>query len=165
MLPPSSLAGMNGMRTWRIANEAVALDRNCEGARKSGGHWHEEGIPALYAAMTVELAVLEKLVHCERDEPDLVLVAIDLPDEPALGLDMHPDMLPKGWDDIEDAGSAAAFGTVFLKRCSHLYLRVPSVVVREGWNLIVNPLHPAYAQVRLGIARPFGFDPRLFRVA
>ena len=151
------------MRTWRIAVEEVALDRSCEGARKSGGHWHNEGTPALYAAMTAELAVLEKFVHTEEDEPSLVLVAIDLPDDPALGLDLGADQLPNGWDDLEDAGSAAAFGTNFLRERSHLYMRVPSVIVREGVNLVINPLHPAYDQVKLRIARSFSFDPRMFK--
>lgn len=60
------------MRTWRIAEEDVALDRSCEGARKSGGHWHNEGCPALYTAMTAEMAVLEKFVHTDSDQRDLV---------------------------------------------------------------------------------------------
>ena len=135
------------MRTWRIAFEDVALDRSCEGARKSGGHWHSEGCAALYAAMTVELAVLEKFVHTEKDEQGLVLVAVDLPD---------------GWDDLDDGGSATAFGTAFLQKCHHLYMRVPSVIVGEGINLIVNPEHPAYADVKLSIARSYRFDPRMF---
>lgn len=150
------------MRAWRIAIAEAALDRGCEGAKQSGGHWHEEGCAALYAAMTVELAVLEKFVHTERDEPDLVLVAIDLPDDPGLGIDMPAHQLPNGWDDIEDAGSAANFGTNFLKDCKYLYMRVPSVIVREGTNLVINPEHPAYERVKLSVARSFSFDPRMF---
>ena len=150
------------MRTWRIANEGAALDRSCEGAKKSGGHWHEEGCAALYSAMTAELAVLEKFVHSEGDEPDLVLVAVDVPDDPALGVDMPPERLPNGWNDIEDAGSAANFGTNFLKDREYLYMRVPSVIVGEGWNLVINPAHPAYERVELSIVRSFSFDPRMF---
>ena len=162
MLPLSSTRHGSWMRAWRICINEVALDRACEGARKNGGHWHEAGRPALYAAMTVELAVLEKFVHTEGDEPSLVLVAIDLPDDPALGLDMRADQLPKGWDDLEDGGSAAAFGTRFLEECEHLYLRVPSVIVGEGVNLVINPRHPAYARVKLSVTRSFRFDPRMF---
>ncbi|MFC0253567.1 RES family NAD+ phosphorylase [Massilia consociata] len=150
------------MRTWRIANEDVALDRNCEGARKSGGHWHMEGCPALYSAMTPELAVLEKFVHTEGDDPTLVLVAVDVPDDPELGIDIPADRLPNGWDDLEDGGSATAFGTNFLKDCKHLYMRVPSVIVGEGLNLVINPAHPAYERVKLSIVRSFSFDPRMF---
>ncbi|MCA1854966.1 RES family NAD+ phosphorylase [Massilia oculi] len=150
------------MRSWRIAERDVALDRSCEGARKSGGHWHAEGCPALYAAMTVELAVLEKFVHAEGDQQDLVLVAVDLPDDPALGLDVARDALPDGWDDLDDGGSAAEFGTAFLQQRHHLYMRVPSVIVGEGGNLVINPAHPAYARVKLSIARSYRFDPRMF---
>lgn len=150
------------MRSWRIAEEDVALDRSCEGARKSGGHWHAEGCAALYAAMTVELAVLEKFVHTEGDGPGLALVAVDLPDDPELGLDVRREDLPEGWDDLDDGGSATRFGTAFLDKCHHLYMRVPSVIVGEGINLVINPEHPAYADVKLGIVRSFRFDPRMF---
>ncbi len=40
-------------------------------------------------------------------------------------------------------------------------MRVPSVIVGESVNLIINPEHPAYADVKLSIARPFRFDPRM----
>jgi RES domain-containing protein len=152
------------MRTWRIAIEKAALDRSCEGARESGGHWHSEGVPALYAAMTVELAVLEKFVHTEEvDEDPLVLVAIDLPDDPELGLDVAREDLPEGWDSLDDGGSAVLFGTAFLKKREYLYMRVPSVIVGEGVNLVINPAHHAYEQVKLSIARSFSFDPRMFK--
>ncbi|KFI06725.1 RES family NAD+ phosphorylase [Massilia sp. BSC265] len=153
------------MRTWRIADEDVALDRSCEGARKSGGHWHAEGCPALYSAMTAELAVLEKFVHSEGDEEGLVLVAVDLPDDPELGMDVSREELPEGWDDLDDGGSATEFGTSFLQKCHHLYMRVPSVIVGEGVNLVINPEHPAYEDVTLSIVRTFSFDPRMIKQA
>jgi RES domain-containing protein len=150
------------MRTWRIAEQDVALDRSCAGARKSGGHWHAEGCAALYSAMTAELAVLEKFVHADGDEEGLVLVAVDLPDDPELGVHVERDELPEGWDDPDNGGSAARFGTAFLQKCHHLYMRVPSVVVEEGVNLVINPEHPAYDDVALSIVRSFRFDPRMF---
>jgi RES domain-containing protein len=152
------------MRAWRIAIEKAALDRECKGARESGGHWHSEGQPALYAAMTVELAVLEKFVHTEEiDEEPLVLVAIDLPDDPALRLDVSAADLPEGWDALDDGGSATAFGTAFLKKRDYLYMCVPSVIVGEGVNLVINPAHHAYDEVKLSIARTFSFDSRMFK--
>ena len=152
------------MKAWRIAIEKAALDRECEGAHKSGGHWHSEGVPALYAAMTVELAVLEKFVHTEEvDEEPLVLVAIDLPEDPAFRLDVRREDLPEGWDSLNDGGSATAFGTAFLKRRDYLYMCVPSVIVGEGVNLVINPAHHAYGEVKLSIARSFSFDPRMFK--
>lgn len=152
------------MRSWRIAIEQAALDRECKGARETGGHWHNEGVPALYGAATVELAVLEKFVHTEEvDEEPLVLVAIDLLEDPSLGLDVTAEELPQGWDALEDGGSAAAFGTAFLKKRAFLYMRMPSVIVGEGINLVINPAHHAYEGVELSVARSFRFDPRMFK--
>jgi RES domain-containing protein len=150
------------MRCWRIAIEEAALDRSCEGAKKSGGHWHQPGVAALYAAETVELAVLEKFVHCKGDEEGLVLVAIDLPDDAALGLDVPAAELPPGWDKLPSSDAAVEFGTEFLRAAAHLYMRVPSTIVQEGGNLVINPRHPAYAQVGMAVARSFSFDPRMF---
>lgn len=130
---------------------------------KSGGHWHQPGLPALYAATTAELAVLEKFVHADENDSQLVLVAIDLPDDPALGLDVPEIRLPKSWNDMPTSTSAAEFGTAFLKQGSHLYMRVPSTIVQEATNLVINPLHPAYQRVRLEVVRSFSFDPRMFR--
>jgi RES domain-containing protein len=151
------------MRSWRIAIEEAALDRSCEGARKSGGHWHLPGLPALYAATTAELAVLEKFVHAEENNSPLVLVAIDLPDEPELGLDVPLARLPKNWCDMPTSTSAAEFGSAFLKQGSHLYMRVPSTIVQEATNLVINPLHAAYDQVKLEVVRSFSFDPRMYK--
>ncbi len=46
--------------------------------------------------MTAEMAVLEKFVHLDGNEPGLVLVAVDLPDDPELGIDVSREELPEG---------------------------------------------------------------------
>lgn len=151
------------MRSWRIAIEEAALDRSCEGAKKSGGHWHHPGVGALYTATTAELGVLERFVHAEGAEESLVLVAIDVPDAPELGWEVPDQLLPRGWDELPSSVGAAAFGTAFLERCSHLYMKVPSTIVREGTNLVINPAHPAFDEVKLSIVRSFSYDPRMFK--
>jgi RES domain-containing protein len=151
------------MRTWRIAIKESALDRSCKAAAECGGHWHKPGMAALYTASTAELAVLEKFVHSNGDEPTLVLVAIDLPDDPAHCRIVDANELPEGWDEIPASGKAAAFGTRFLEECKHLYMQVPSTIIREATNFVINPTHPAYDQVRLEIVRTFSFDPRMFK--
>jgi RES domain-containing protein len=151
------------MRTWRIAVKEYALDRSCEASAECGGHWHKPGMAALYTASTAELAVLEKFVHVDGEEPSLVLVAIDLPDDPSHCRIVDVDELPDGWDEIPASEKAAAFGTRFLKEREHLYMQVPSTIIREASNFVINPAHPAYQHVRLGIVRTFSFDPRMFK--
>jgi hypothetical protein len=63
----------------------------------------------------------------------------------------------------EEKWSAAAFGTAFLQRGSHLYMKVPSTIIHEATNVVINPCHPAFDEVKLTIVRSFSFDPRMFR--
>jgi RES domain-containing protein len=57
-----------------------------------------------------------------------------------------------------------AVGDEWLARASNLVLRAPSVLVPEDLNLMLNPAHPAMAEVKIESARRFRFDPRLARV-
>ena len=44
-----------------------------------------------------------------------------------------------------------------------LALKVPSVVVEDEWNVLLNPRHPKFAQVEIAGAKPFRYDERMFR--
>ena len=151
------------MRSWRIAVEDAALDKTCTTAAANGGHWNAVGVPCMYTGITVELCALEKFVHLNGDADKLVLVAVDVPDDPELGYEAGLDTLPSDWCDMPASPGAEAFGTRFLQANSHLWLRVPSTIIPESRNLIINPRHPAYGEVRLRIVRPFAFDPRMFK--
>lgn len=153
------------MRSWKIAIREAALDRSGKGAKDNGGHWNSVGTAALYAGATVELCALEKWVHIDDDgiDADLVLVSIELPEGPGLCRQVRPEELPHGWDDVPVSVHAQKFGTRFLEACEQLYMCVPSVIIPEACNYVINPEHPAYGQVKLEIARDFCFDPRMFK--
>lgn len=121
------------------------------------------GQPVIYAGLTVEIATLEKLAHTGSHLPaDLVLVAISVPDDPVL-YEQHTDTgaLPAGWDAIPPGNASADFGAEFLKTGRALGLIVPSAIVPEASNIVINPLHPEFSGVRFEIRRPFKFDQRL----
>jgi RES domain-containing protein len=153
------------MKSWKIATEEAALDRSGNGAKKEGGHWNSVGTPALYSGATVELCALEKWVHIDEEDPDakLVLVSIELPDDPALCRRVGVEELPKGWDDVPVSTVAREFGTRFLKNGEQLYMCVPSVIVHEACNFVINPAHAACDEMKLEIVRSFSFDPRMFK--
>jgi RES domain-containing protein len=66
-----------------------------------------------------------------------------------------------GWEATPPGGGSIEFGMDFLRSARALGLIVPSVIVPEARNLILNPLHPRFAEVVLNIERPFVFDHRL----
>lgn len=150
------------MRAWRIAKKRHALDRSGMGAALKGGRWNSANVPAIYAGLTPEIAAFEKLVHAGSILPaDLVVVRIDLPDEEALYERPRQEDLLKGWSDLPSSPAAAAYGDGFLVKGERLGLIVPSAVIPEASNIVINPIHPGMAHVTMEIVRGFTFDPRL----
>lgn len=136
---------------WRICRQPFA-DLSGEGARLVGGRWNRPGRPMLYTAATPELAALEVRVHLdlppELIPDDYVLMSVDLD-----GLEVEVlSALPS---------DPAHFGDRWLEQARTPVLRVPSVIVPESANLLVNPRHPA-GPGRVHAVRNFRFDPRLW---
>jgi len=149
------------MRLWRIARRPYALDRACDGSRAHGGRWNPIGLPALYAGTTIEIAVLEKFVHLGGiAPPDFVLVSVDVPDDAAVTRIGVAD-LPAGWDDPIDPVVAQNIGAQWIRNHTALTLIVPSVIVAEANNAVINIIRPRFAEVQFRIVRDFHFDPRM----
>lgn len=150
------------MRAWRIAKRQYALDRQGTGAQITGGRWNSPGIAVVYAGLTAEIAAMEKLVHTSDILPsDLVLVSIELPDDEALYQRIQLADMPEGWDAMPSSASAVAVGGAFVTDGRRLGLIIPSAVVPEALNIVLNPNHSAFSHVTFTIERPFTFDHRL----
>lgn len=137
----------------------TALDG--EGASLVGGRWNSPGRPAVYTSAHLSLAALEYLIHLEvhRAPPDLVALTIEIPDRPISTL--RAEGLPPGWNRIADHPWCAAYGDAWIAERRSVSLRVPSAIIPEEQNLILNPAHPDFAQVTIVAERRFQFDPRL----
>jgi RES domain-containing protein len=151
------------MRLWRIAQRKYALDRLCAGSALYGGRWNPVGLPALYCGASIAICALEKFVHVgQAPLPPLVLVAVDIPDESDI-FAPSVDELPPGWDMLPTSVAAQNLGRQWLERGTALAMRVPSAVLPEETNVILNPHHPQFLDVNLAIVRPFSFDQRMFK--
>jgi len=69
--------------------------------------------------------------------------------------------LPEGWNALPGSPAAAAYGDAFLKKAERLGLIVPSAVIPEARNIVINPGHPRMGEVMMEAVRDFTFDPRL----
>ena len=149
------------MRAWRIARAKYALDRSGAGGLADSGRWHAQGAPVIYAGLSAEICAMEKLAHTGHILPaDLMLVALSLPDEEALYETVDVDRLPD-WAATPPGAISVDFGAAFLRSGRALGLVVPSAVVPEARNIVINPLHPRFAEVQFAVVRPFNFDQRL----
>ncbi len=150
------------MFAWRIAKKAHALDRTGFGASIKGQRWNSANIHAIYAGLSPAIAAMEKLVHTGSILPvDLVFVRLELPDDMAIYDSPDPTTLPKGWNALPGSPLAAAYGDAFLLKGERLGLIVPSAVIPEARNIVINPAHPRMGEVKMTVVRDFTFDPRL----
>ncbi|MCI0435937.1 MAG: RES family NAD+ phosphorylase [Gemmatimonadetes bacterium] len=151
------------MRIWRVARKPfAALDG--EGARQFGARWSSEGVAVVYAASHLSLSALEYLVHIDPgDVPDdLVALSIDVPDDAAV-IVVTPDDLPAGWRETPPRAACQRIGNDWVADGKALLLRLPSVLVPEESNVLVNPAHPRAREVRVARTRPFVYDTRLLK--
>ena len=86
---------------------------------------------------------------------------LTLPDEPTLYETAAGPDLPPGWDASPPRAASIDVGTAFVRAGRALGLIVPSAIVPEARNIVLNPAHPRFADVGLAISRPFAFDGRL----
>jgi RES domain-containing protein len=147
----------------RIAKTRYAQDLSGTGARLFGGRWNPKGQAVLYTSENRALAALEFLVHLEATAPpeDFNLLTLTVPD----GLEMSTYSaadLPLGWNDYPYQVSVQV-GKKWLKEVKTLLLQVPSTIIQQEYNILLNPLHPAFLEVRLLSIEPFGFDSRLLQ--
>ena len=149
------------MLAWRIARAKFALDRCGAGGVADGGRWPAQGVPGVFAGLSVESCAMEKLAHTGHIlPPDLMLVALSLPDDMALYETADCAALP-GWEATPPGAVSLEYGTTFLRSLRALGLIVPSAIVPEARNIVLSPLHPRFAEVGFELLRHFVLDQRL----
>lgn len=152
------------MKLWRITTKKWALDTLCDGARVNGGRWNPIGYPVMYAGTTIEICALEKFVHIAgAGHPPLVLVCVQMPDDAAFYTQPSLAELPVDWSDLPASAGAQEFGRRWLESAHQLVMLVPSAIIPESLNAVINPGHPAYSRVTLEVVREFSFDGRMFK--
>ena len=147
------------MILYRIVKCAYA-DLSGTGARLYGGRWNSEGRSAVYLTSSRSLAVLEALVHLTPTNlpNDFCIMTIDAPDNV---FEIPINKLPKNWDEYPEPNNLKQLGNNFLLNQKHLLLKVPSAIVNEEYNYLLNPLHQDAGLVKILSTKPFVFDQRL----
>ena len=109
------------------------------------GRWHHTGNKAIYCSASIALCTLEWLCHNELSvsEFENFRYSIDIHDNLTLKLS-HSD-LPKNWQTTPATDHTRDLADEYLfNQKKYLALAVPSVVVPEEYNLVINPLHAAF---------------------
>jgi len=143
-----------------------ADDLSGAGAKATGGRWNEPGVAMVYASATRALACLETVVHLNAGGLPFnrYLVEITIPDEVWGRAQVETaGSLRVGWD-AEPAGQVSVqFGTAWVRAGHSAVLVVPSVMVPEEGNVLVNPGHADGVGIAAVKQRRWLYDPRLGR--
>lgn len=154
------------VRLWRIGSDTPqyeAHDLSGRGAERSGGRWNRPGTALVYASTSRALACLETVVHLGADSLPLnrYLVEITLPGEVwAAAVEVDPGRLV-GWDALPAGKASLDWGSAWIQAGTSLLARVPSVIVPEEMNVLINPAHPDAARLQAVKRRRWPYDARL----
>ena len=152
---------------WRIATdtrEYEAHDLSGKGAEQTGGRWNRPGRPLVYTASTASLACLETVVHLNAGDLPLnrFLVRIEVPAAVWTARRSYDAAeLPVGWSAIPEGKVSLDVGDAWLRTAASALLVVPSVIVPEDCNVLINPLHADAASIQAAKLRPWLYDRRL----
>ena len=150
------------LTAWRIVKArylSTAFDG--EGARLFGGRWNTKGTPLVYTAGSQALAVLEMLVHLKS--PDLLrhyrLIPVTF--DESLIRPIKLQSLPSNWRRRPAPLAVRRIGDEWAATGRSVVLRVPSVIVPDEFNYLINPRPPDFHKTHLGAPLTYRFDTRL----
>jgi RES domain-containing protein len=143
---------------WRLSSSLYPA-LSGEGAKRVGGRWNSPGVSLVYASESLSLSVLEVLVHLESEDlPDnLQATRVELPDD---SVEARVDV-PPAWLRDPLMRQSRRFGDAWVGEGRSVALVVPSAVIPAERNVLLNPRHPRFAEVRMVEQHPFRLDARL----
>lgn len=124
--------------------------------------WNSKGTFVIYSASSRALACLENVVHRggEGLNGSFRTMTIEIPDGLPMSV-IKPDELETSWKDYRKQVSTRILGDQWVRQCETPVLQVPSAIIPEEHNYLINPNHPQFAQIQLLKTDPFVFDGRL----
>lgn len=144
------------MIRWRISRHR---DVSGTGGWRSPGRWHHAGQPVVYLAESPAGRLLEVRVHTSANDvpPQFILLEVEAPEGQVEAIRF--DELPVGWQSQLEF--TRDLGTAWLQRKETPLLRVPSAIVPETANFLLNPIHPDAKKFNMVEASAYLFDVRL----
>lgn len=124
--------------------------------------WNSKGVYVIYTASSRALACLENLVHRSGEglHNRFKIIEIEIPDSVSM-LTVNSEDLPADWHKTENYPACQAIGNRWIKEGKYLLLEVPSSIIKEETNVLINPNHPKFVNVKISEIRNFRFDQRL----
>lgn len=144
---------------YRIVHERYRDDPfSGKGGLHHRSRWASKGQLVSYAADHLATATLEKLAGIVRADlmTDMVYAKAEIESEQE-GV-LAADELPEDWDALPASDATRVIGDTWLDAGSHVLLRVPSVVLPDSYNYVVNAAHPGMSDLEVVEVAPLLLD-------
>jgi RES domain-containing protein len=144
------------MELWRISNYS---DLSGMGGLRAAGRWHSQGKRIVYLADHPSSALLEMLVHMDRDliPSSYQLLRVLVPND--IAIDVPAAAFESDWRS--NTMVSREIGDRWLDSGSSAILKVPSAISAPGNNFLLNPVHPDAGRIAIVEIIKVPFDPRL----
>lgn len=152
------------MRVYRIEREKhLETTLSGIGASMSKGYrWNSFNTRLVYTAESRALATLEVSVHLDLSEDlpsDRFYVEIDISDDITI-LEVNVEDLPEDWNAKPPTTTTQMIGDDFVNQNEAAVLKVPSSIVPEEFNYLINPNHVDAKKIKVIKKTRMSFDPR-----
>ena len=148
------------MIVYRCSLRKWAADLSGTGSYLHGGRWNSPGTRLLYAAENNVLAAFEVALRVPLDQisRNYVMTPIEIPDD----AEIFTPKLSKAWNT--EVNVSRQTGDSFGKESKHLLMKVPSALISDAFNYLINPSHPMIGNVKPQQPRTILFDKRLMEM-
>ena len=146
---------------YRISKCRYIDDLKGTGAAAYAGRWHSKGTHILYTANSPSLALLESVVHMAGIAlVDYCLICLEIPDDKIIKKNVRD--LPNNWYANPSPGALSMIGDNFIRQNEYLAIEIPSAIMPEENNLLLNPNHVDFLKVKIVYRRNIPIDQRFF---
>lgn len=152
------------MEAYRLSRERYASTLSGKGAAMKGARWNSIGVEMIYTAGNRSLAMAEVAVHFTLATlpSDYMMITIFIPDNISL-LKLNLSDLPADWNTFPHPITTQTIGDKFVADNKFCVLQIPSVVTQGDYNLLINPNHSDFANIKIITVEKFPFDKRIFK--
>lgn len=149
------------MIVYRVGTTKRAADITGEGSRLKGGRWNHKLTPCIYTSESRALALLEYSVNINIDEIPRAL-SFTIIEIPGNGIhELKEEELPGNWKEAPAPSSTKDLGTALLKAAKKPVLKIPSAVIPEEFNYVLNPMHRESKKFKILAIKDFPYDVRI----
>ena len=149
------------MELFRISKESFASKLTASG---SANRWNKANQYVVYTASSRSLATLELAVHRNNIKPAFAyrMMVVSVADEEALFTTVLQQDLSENWRSISAYVNLQQIGSEWYQHKISLILRVPSVIIAQEHNYLINTKHPDFeSKVSLVRTENYFWDDRL----